>query len=46
MILVRQVFQTQIGASQDVVAMLLQGAALLRRAGGSKVNGRHDRSTF
>ena len=40
MILVRQVFQTQVGRSQEVAAMIMQGTAQLRRTGGSHVHGR------
>ena len=40
MILVRQVFQTHVGRSREVAAMIMQGAAQLRRAAGPDVHGR------
>jgi hypothetical protein len=40
MILVRQVFQTQVGRSQEVAAMIMQGVALFSRTAGPNVHGR------
>ena len=40
MILVRQVFQTQVGRSPELAAMIMQGAALFSRTAGPHVHGR------
>ncbi len=40
MILVRQVFQTQVGRSQEVAAMIMQGVAEFSRTAGPHVHGR------
>ena len=40
MILVRQVFQTQVGRSQELAAMIMQGVAQFRRTAGPDVHGR------
>ncbi len=40
MILVRQVFQTQIGKAKDVATMIMQHTAQLRRIAGPDVHGR------
>ena len=40
MILVRQVFQTQVGRSQELAAMIMQSVAQFRRTAGPDVHGR------
>ena len=40
MILVRQVFQTQVGRSSELAAMIMHGAALFCRTAGPHLHGR------